>query len=131
MRNPRPGLRWSQQRVQHRVNYALWMSSPEWLARRRRWRAAWVAAHLTEPVCLICGRPWTLESGELHHRSYRRLGDEADEDLIPLCRTPCHEQLHRVLESHPAWVRSGRAHATDVIVARLRATLPDKEHRID
>jgi predicted HNH restriction endonuclease len=99
--------------------YATWMASPAWLARRRAWRDAWVATHGAGPVCAICGAAWTLERGDLHHRSYDRLGAEADEDLIPLCRTPCHDEVHRILESNPAWLRLGRAYASDVIVARL------------
>ena len=121
MREPRPGLLWSRQRVRRRVYYAVWMASPAWHARRVAWRRAWIATHHAEPVCLICGQRWTLQDGDLHHRSYQRLGRETDQDLIPLCRTPCHQRLHQILESNPAWLRTGRAHATDVIVARLRA----------
>lgn len=122
MRDPRPGLPWSLRRLQRRAVYATWMASPAWQRRRQAWREAWIARHGQEPACHICGRPWSLHGGDLHHRSYQRLGHETDTDLIPLCRTPCHQQLHRILESHPAWLNSaGRAHATDMIVARLRA----------
>jgi len=119
MREPRPGLSWSRRRVLRRVSYATWMSSAAWLARRAAWRDAFVATHGTEPRCTACGGPWSLSRGDLHHRSYRRLGAEADGDLVPLDRT-CHDQLHRILESTPTWRRLGREHATDVIVARLR-----------
>lgn len=95
------------------------MSSGKWLARREAWRDAWVAAHGTEPHCVACGGPWSLSHGDLHHRSYERLGAEADCDLVPLDRA-CHDRLHVILESSHAWRRLGRAHATDVIVARLR-----------
>ncbi len=77
-----------------------------------------MAAHGSEPTCVVCGKPWSLRRGDLHHRSYDRLGHEADYDLVPLDRT-CHARLHQVLDSHPAWRRAGRAHATDVIVGRL------------
>jgi hypothetical protein len=97
------------------------MASPAWQRRREAWHTAWVATYGSEPVCLICGRPWSLRGGDLHHRSYLRLGNEADADLIPLCRTPCHQRLHKILESNPAWLKAGRAHATDMIVALLRA----------
>ncbi|MGH9066369.1 MAG: hypothetical protein ACRD0J_02440 [Acidimicrobiales bacterium] len=95
---------------------------PDWpgLPTRAR-RRAWVAGDNTEPVCAICAEPWSLRAGDLHRRSYARLGHEADADLVPLCRDPCHRVLHRVLESNPAWLRGGRARASDVIVARLRA----------
>ena len=37
MRDPRPGIPWSRRRWQRRVDYAAWMSSPDWLERRRAW----------------------------------------------------------------------------------------------
>jgi len=71
-------------------------------------RAVWSAGDL-----------WSLRRGDLHHRSYDRVGHEANGDLIALDRA-CHTQLHRILDSNPAWRRAGRPQATDVIVARLR-----------
>lgn len=128
MRDPRPGLPWSRRRLRRRTDYATWMDSRAWLARRMAWRERWLATHGTEPVCQICGKPWTLRRGALHHRSYARLGHEADSDLIPLCRRPCHNLLHQIFESHPAWRKEGRAHATDMIVARLRARARKENH---
>lgn len=119
MRDPRPGLPWSARRVARRGEYASWMASSGWLARRQAWREAWIAMHGAEPRCAACGGPWSLRHGDLHHRSYDRLGAERFRDLIPLDRI-CHDRLHAILESTPAWRRLGRAHATDVIVARLR-----------
>jgi hypothetical protein len=95
------------------------MASRAWQDRRQRWLDDWMTAHGTEPTCVVCGGPWTLRNGDLHHRSYDRLGHEADTDLIPLDR-PCHTRLHQILDSTPAWWRVGRPQATDVIVARLR-----------
>lgn len=126
MRDPRPGLAWSRRRVRRRGLYASWMSSRQWLARREQWQRAWVAAHGAEPRCVACGGPWSLRGGDLHHRSYDRLGAEADCDLIPLDRA-CHDRLHAILESSPAWRRLGRAHATDVIVARIRGSATSRE----
>ncbi len=94
------------------------MGSAAWQARRRQWVEAWLAAHGSEPSCVVCGGPWTLRHGDLHHRSYDRLGHEADTDLVALDRA-CHTQLHQILDSNPAWRRVGRTQATDVIVARL------------
>lgn len=107
--------------------YATWMGSPDWRARRRAWLEAFVARHGAEPRCAACGGPWSLEHGDLHHRTDDRLGAEADSDLLPLCR-PCHDALHRVVESNPAWAKLGRAHATDVIVGRLRRRTTREEH---
>jgi len=72
-----------------------------------------------EPTCAACGGRWTLRNGDLHHRDYDRLGHELFDDLFPLCRA-CHERIHRILESTPAWRRMGRAQASDVIIARIR-----------
>jgi hypothetical protein len=81
----------------------------------------WIRRCGSEPVCRICGRRWSLRHGALHHRSYQRLGHEADSDLVALCREPCHLLLHQVLESNPAWLKAGRPYATDTIIAVLRA----------
>ncbi len=119
MRDPRPGLPWSRRRVCRRGEYAAWMASAAWQARRRQWLDNWMTAHRTEPTCVVCGGPWSLRRGDLHHRSYDRLGHETNRDLLPLDRA-CHTQLHQILDSNPAWGRPGRPQATDVIVARLR-----------
>ena len=118
MRPPRPGLVWSKGRFVRRACYGAWMASAEWLATRQAWHAAHLARHGAPPVCAVCGADWSLRGGDLHHRSYDRLGNERYSDLIPLCRR-CHDHLHLVLESVPAWRRLGRAQATDLIVARL------------
>lgn len=122
MREPRAGIPWSRRRVDRRCLYAGWMASPAWRARRHQWRRSYLAAHGgAEPVCAVCGRPWTLADGHLHHRSYAHLGIEEDRDLIPLCPDPCHHLVHHIIESHPGWLRHGRGHATDMVIARLQA----------
>ena len=130
MRDPRPGIPWSLRRWQRRVDYAAWMSSPDWLERRRAWLKRWTRWHGSEPTCQICGKAWSLRDGALHHRSYQRLGHEADRDLVPLCRQPCHQQLHRILESNPAWLKAGRPHATDTIIALLRTERQEGGKRV-
>ena len=102
MRPPRPGLPWSRSRVARRVCYSAWMAGPEWLATRERWLQAWLAIYGRDPTCQICGSAWTLKRGHLHHRRYDRIGHERFADLIPLDRA-CHDRLHRILESSPAW----------------------------
>ena len=120
MRDPRPGLSWSRGRVLCRQRYETWMASRSWLEQRRRWREAFVAVHRVEPSCAVCGTPWTLGHGDLHHRSYDRLGRERVGDLVPLCRS-CHGRVHQILESTPSWRRIARSQASDEIVGRLRA----------
>ena len=96
------------------------------------WRAAWrdtyVAVFGVDPTCAACDGCWTLGNGDLHHRNYDRLACERFGDLIPLYR-PCHERVHRIFECTPAWRRVGRAQASDVIVARLRARSGKEEDR--
>jgi 5-methylcytosine-specific restriction endonuclease McrA len=119
MREPRPGLAWSAGRIALRARYASYMESEAWQLRRQQWLNSWTARHDRPPACAICGCPWTLAHGDLHHRSYRRLGQETTADLVPLCRA-CHTQVHTLLESSPPWRRLDRAQATDMIVALLR-----------
>ena len=120
MRRPRPATPWSAGRARRRARYRAWMGSGAWLGHRRAWAQRQLEAHGTGPVCQVCSAPWSLRHGDLHHRSYARLGHEADMDLVPLCRS-CHGQLHRVLESYTGWQCLGREAATDQVVARLRA----------
>lgn len=126
MRDPRPGIAWSRRRVDRRVAYATWMASDAWLAHRRRWRAAWITVHGELPTCAICGERWTLRCGDLHHRTYDRLGHEHFADLVPLCR-PCHTVLHRIIESSPAWRKLGRPRATAAAIALLRRRIREGE----
>jgi 5-methylcytosine-specific restriction endonuclease McrA len=94
------------------------MASQQWFALRERWAEDWAARHGNEPHCRICGIEWAL-CDDLHHRTSERLGKEARQDLIPLCRS-CHGALHRILESDRSWRRLNRAQATDLIVLNLR-----------
>jgi hypothetical protein len=99
------------------------MAGPEWLETRQRWLRTWIARCGRQPTCLVCDGPWTLKRGHLHHRCYQRIGSERFADLIPL-DCDCHDRLHRILESTPAWRRMNRAQATDLIVAQLRQHRP-------
>ena len=119
MREPRPGLAWSLRRLERRLAYRDYMASPRWFARRKRWAAELAARHTAAPGCAVCGGAWSLSRDDLHHRSYVRLGHEADEDLVALCR-PCHREVDRVFESDRSWRRLDRAQATDLIVSALR-----------
>jgi hypothetical protein len=119
MREPRPGLGWSAGRIALRVRYASYMDSDAWQRRRQQWLKSWLACHDRRPVCAVCSCAWSLREGDLHHRSYRRLGHETTADLVPLCRA-CHTGVHTLLESSPPWRRLDRAQATDMIVGVLR-----------
>ena len=119
MRDPRPGLAWSRQRIARRVSYGCWMASPGWAEVRRRWHREWIRRHGADPSCAVCGGGWNLAGGDLHHRSYRRLGAECFEDLVPLDRD-CHDRVHELWDTNPMWRRIDRAFANDLIIGLLR-----------
>lgn len=121
MRDPRPQLPWSRRRVRRRATYATWMASDAWWDLRRRWHDTWVARHGQPPTCAVCDGPWSLDHGDLHHRSYQHLGAEHLDDLMAVCRA-CHSRLHQLIESTPSWRRLGRRRATDTAIALLRRT---------
>lgn len=122
MRDARRGLEWSRRRILRRLAYGCWMASPQWLEVRRRWHREWVCRYGAEPACAVCGGEWSLTGGDLHHRSYHRLGQECFEDLVPLDRG-CHDRIHAVWDTNPAWRRIDRAFANDLIVGLLRQAL--------
>ena len=77
------------------ANYNDYLRSEHWQDVKKRYRQSrypW--------VCFCCGasdRPL-----DLHHRSYKRLGQERLMDLLPLCRE-CHDAVHvRVRSSNAA-----------------------------
>jgi len=119
MRTPRRGSRWSADRVARRAVYAAYMNSKAWQDKRRDWYARWVTLTGSPPVCLVCGRRWSVRSGHLHHLTYQRLGAEEFADLIPLCSLD-HGHLHDVLDGSASWRRLGREAATIAIIGMLR-----------
>lgn len=119
MREPRPGLPWSRGRLRRRGRYASYMGSLDWQARREAWHAEWLDRYGIEPMCVVCDERWTERHGDLHHRSYDRLGRERFDDLVPLCRAH-HRALHDLWDGSSAWRSLGRASATIGIIATLR-----------
>lgn len=68
-----------------RGDYNKYISSSEWAARKN----AYYETH--QKQCRSCGQ----DDGELHlhHRSYARIYQEDDADLMPMC-SDCHAMLH-------------------------------------
>lgn len=124
MRPPRPGSRWSARRLRRRARYVTYIESPDWYARRALWYVDHLRLTGADPSCAVCGRPWRLHDGDLHHASYDRLGHERHADLIPLCRHD-HQALHDLWDACPSWRRRGRALATAGIIAALKRNLHD------
>ena len=69
----------------HRQVYEQYITSPAWSARR----FAYFQRHVYE--CRACGAGERLH---LHHVTYERMGNEYDDDLMPLCE-PCHVAVHK------------------------------------
>jgi hypothetical protein len=70
-------------RLGHR-SYADYLASPHWQGLRVRY-----ASSGRPKRCAVCHDP----AYELHHRTYRRLGEERLDDLVPLCGRH-HDELH-------------------------------------
>ena len=90
-----------------RVDYHAYIKSDAWKARRAPIFAA------AKGVCLACGR----RAGTVHHRSYERLGSEADADLVALC-WDCHQACHM---HHVEHADLGLWKATNAVIAERRA----------
>jgi 5-methylcytosine-specific restriction endonuclease McrA len=71
--------------------YEEYLQTNHW--QRMRYCAQWMA----DFRCQLCG---ALENLQVHHSTYRRLGNERPEDLIVLCRR-CHSTHHHSLETRP------------------------------
>lgn len=94
----RPGQEWTVElgtlngRVR-RADYGRYMKSPAWSAKRRWW---WERAG-RPGTCSACAAPWSLNRGDLHHRTYDRLGYELLGDLVQLCGE-CHRRVHAAVK---------------------------------
>lgn len=88
------------------LSYREYMASPEW-ARRRA-----VEYGKAKSKCLACGN----RAENIHHRTYARLGHEAQGDLVALCGN-CHLLAHLNHTEHPSW---GLWRATDALIHQNR-----------
>jgi 5-methylcytosine-specific restriction endonuclease McrA len=82
------------------MDYDSYLQSEKWDKTRRRVKAFW------NNRCAICG---TGHNVEVHHRSYRHLGNEPLSDLIALCGE-CHELYHANLNR-----TNGTEHISEVL----------------
>ena len=89
-----------------RVSYRLYIASPEWDKRRK------VEYGKAKGRCLACGN----RAENIHHRTYARLGHEADGDLVALCEN-CHTLAHIEHVEHPSL---GLWEATNALICRNR-----------
>ena len=70
------------------AEYERYIRSTKWRKRRARFAC-------THPKICTCG---SNESLQLHHRSYERLGNELDQDLMWLCQ-PCHSLFEEYIRA--------------------------------
>lgn len=74
-----------------RVDYNNYMNSIAWVMKKNEWQFS------GRPLeCWACGllMPLNRSGFNFHHRTYKNLGNEKLDDLIPLCMTD-HEQLSK------------------------------------
>ena len=67
-------------------SYQDYLRSEHWANLKRRYRHSKL-----EKCCFVCGA--TDRPIEFHHRTYKRIGAEWLQDIVPLCRG-CHELTH-------------------------------------
>lgn len=79
-----------------KLNYYEYIISPEWQERSKQAKAK------AGNRCQICNRSSRQVVLHTHHRTYERLGNEADSDLTVLC-ADCHKlyEDNKKLKKHP------------------------------
>lgn len=89
------------------ASYQAYLESDAWKVRRAKVFAA------ARGTCRACGRPAEC----VHHRTYERLGGEADADLVALC-WDCHQACHL---RHVEHADAGLWAVTNMVIAERRA----------
>ena len=72
------------------IGYDNYLKSKHWSLLRKRFIPK-------DMRCLMCGE--VSNSLQLHHLTYMHIGNESDDDLIPVCEN-CHKLLHKVPKKH-------------------------------
>jgi 5-methylcytosine-specific restriction endonuclease McrA len=65
-------------------SYVDYLKSDKWLAKRR------AVLERDGGICQAC---LIRAATQIHHKTYKRVGDEALFDLVAVC-APCHEKIH-------------------------------------
>lgn len=77
------------------MNYQEYILSEAWAKKRQ------FALLKAKNKCQLCSFEHELD---VHHLSYKNLGNEKDKDLLVLCRR-CHRDLHFFMELQPITTR--------------------------
>ena len=81
---------WKRRRAARGVNYTKYIKSLAWVKKKQEYIASGRSLD-----CYICGATAGTFVRDMHHRTYARLGHEKLDDLVPLCRKPCHARVTR------------------------------------
>ena len=107
-----------------RINYPRYMRSPQWAEKKRRFFASRMWKN-NPPGNEGGWKCYCCEADnvplDVHHRSYRRLGNEnIAVDLVAVCRL-CHEEIHLVgkRDKIDAWEATKKVR--DLVVERLKS----------
>lgn len=91
-------------------DHARYIRSSSWLSRRERYFS-------THPkICAACG---LNELIHLHHKTYRHIKAEPDEDLVPLCEN-CHSLVHQSHRTDPH--KRSLWRITDIVINTIQAS---------
>jgi len=74
-----------QVREETEVDYSTYLCSEHWLALRKK-----LMSRKAHQYCRVC---LSTSSLELHHRTYKRIGNGDERDVIAVCRG-CHQEIH-------------------------------------
>jgi hypothetical protein len=74
------------------IKYSAYMQSKHWALKKKAFRAC----KLYKGCCAVCGKKSNLH---IHHRTYKRIGNEYLKDLVALCEM-CHFKLHDLAEEY-------------------------------
>lgn len=99
----------------HRAEYERYIGSERWAMRRE----AFFSTH--ERVCAACG---TRDEIQVHHRTYARMGQELDGDLVALCQAH-----HSFVHQHHRYIGGDLAEATSRALQLLRSRAADTSRR--
>lgn len=98
-----------------RDEYIKYIQSTRW----RKKRDQFMKSNLPKD-CFVCGV--RSSSMDLHHRTYKRLGNEKLTDLVLVCRS-CHGKIHEYAKLHP---NKGLWHATSRVRRAARKKFKNK-----
>lgn len=103
--------------------YDAYLASDSWM---RGTRAKWDESGKSRG-CFVC---WTTTGVELHHRTYKQLGFEELEDLIPLCRRH-HLKVHSVAQAGYALYDAHRHQRAAHVNLRLAGRMDEMIDRVE